>query len=89
MCLRWSRSSQCIGGRNGAATQIPTYRTLSQSSQDDPQMTVLVDYSETLREALRADGMSSFELAGIQLYDELERLEPSLRRCQKKGAIPS
>lgn len=67
----------------------PISRTLSRSSQDDPPMAVLVDYSEALREALRAEGMSPFELAGLQLYDELERLETSLRRCQKKGGIPS
>ena len=61
---------------------IDTFRSreLSQSSQDDPQTAVLMDYCE----ALRADGISPFKLAGLKLYDELQRLEMSLRRCQKK-----
>jgi hypothetical protein len=66
----------------------PFGRRLSQASADDPQSAVLIDYSEVLRDALRADGLSPFELAGLNLYDELERLEVSLRRCQKKGACP-
>jgi hypothetical protein len=67
----------------------PFGRRLSQASADDPQSAVLIDYSEVLRDALRADGLSPFELAGLNLYDELERLEVSLRRCQKKGGMPS
>lgn len=62
----------------------PISRELSQSSQDDPQTAVLMDYCEALRDALRADGISPFKLAGLKLYDELQRLELSLRRCQKK-----
>lgn len=67
----------------------PISRVLSQAPQDNPQDAVLSDYCEGLREALRADGLSPFELAGLKLYDELQRLETSLRRCQKKGGIPS
>ena len=52
-------------------------------------LAVLVDYCETLRDTLRADGLSPFELAGLNLYDGLHRLETSLRRCAKKGGIPS
>jgi hypothetical protein len=67
----------------------PFGRQLSQISADDPQTAVLTDYAEVLRDALRADGLSPFELAGLKLYDELERMETSLRRCQKKKGMPS
>jgi hypothetical protein len=67
----------------------PISRTLSQSPQDDPQVAVLTDYCEALRDALRADGISPFKLAGLNLYDELQRLETSLHRCEKKGGILS
>jgi len=67
----------------------PISRGLSQASQSDPQVAVLTDYCEALRDVLRADGVSPFKLAGLQLYDELQRLETSLRRCQKKGGILS
>jgi len=67
----------------------PISRGLSQSSQEDPQVAVLTDYSEALRDALRADGVSPFKLAGLKLYAELQRLETSLRHCQKKGGILS
>jgi len=65
----------------------PISRILSQSPQDDPLVAVLTDYGEGLRDALRADGISPFKLAGLNLYDELQRLETSLRRCEKKGGI--
>jgi hypothetical protein len=65
----------------------PISRLLSQSPQDDPQVAVLKDYCEALRDALRADGVSPFKLAGLNLYDELQRLETSLRRCEKKRGI--
>ena len=67
----------------------PISRELSQSSPDDPQTAVLMDYCEALRDALRADGISPFKLAGLKLYDELQRLELSLQRCQKKRNIVS
>ena len=67
----------------------PISRALSQSPQTDPQVAVLTDYCEALRDALRADGVSPFKLAGLNLYDELQHFETSLRRCQKKGGIHS
>ena len=67
----------------------PISRELSQAPQDDPQTAVLMDYCEALRDVLRADGVSPFKLAGLNLYDELQRLETSLRRCQKKRDIVS
>lgn len=67
----------------------PISRVLSQSPQDNPQVAVLIDYCEALRDALRADGISPFKLAGLELYASLQCLETSLRRCQKKGGIPS
>ena len=62
----------------------PLGRSLSQMDTDDLQVAVLSDYGEALRDALRTDGVSPFQLAGLNLYDELERLEASLQRCQKK-----
>jgi len=59
----------------------PISRELSQASQDDLQTAVLMDYCEALRDALRADGISPFKLAGLKLHDELQRLEQSLHRC--------
>lgn len=67
----------------------PIGRVLTQSPQNDPQVAVLMDYCEALRDALRADGVSPFKLAGLKLYDELQRLKVSLRRCQKKRGIVS
>lgn len=67
----------------------PLSRTLSQAPAEDPRCAVLIDYCEALRDALRADGVAPFDLAGLSLYDTLERLEASLRRCQEKGGIPS
>lgn len=67
----------------------PIARTLSQAPGDDPRCAVLADYCEALRDVLRADGLSPFELAGLKLYAELERLEASLRRCQEKRGTPS
>ena len=67
----------------------PVSRQLGQASPDDPVQAVLVDYCEALRDDLRADGLSPFELAGLQLYEGLQRLATSLRRCEKKGGIPS
>jgi hypothetical protein len=67
----------------------PIGRRLSQAPADDPPSAVLADYGEALRDALRADGLSPFKLAGLNLYDELERLEASLRRCQEKGGTRS
>ena len=67
----------------------PISRELSQVPQDDPQTAVLMDYCEALRDVLRADGVSPFKLAGLNLYDELQPLEMSLRRCQKKKNIVS
>ena len=67
----------------------PLSRQLSQASQDDPVQAVLVDYCEALRDDLRAEGLAPFELAGLHLYEGLQRLATSLRRCEKKGGIPS
>jgi len=67
----------------------PISRELSQASQDDLQTAVLMDYCEALRDALRADGISPFKLAGLKLHDELQRLEQSLRHCRKKKNIVS
>ena len=75
--------------RDIRATLRPLSRVLNQLPQADPQVAVLTDYDEALRDALHADGLSPFELAGLILYDRLQQLETSLCRCQKKGGIPS
>ncbi len=67
----------------------PLGRTLSQIESDDSRVAVLSDYGEALRDALRMDGVSPFKLAGLNLYDELARMETSLHRCQEKGGTRS
>lgn len=67
----------------------PMARRLSQSESVNPQRAVLRDYCDALRDALRSEGRPPFELAGLRLYDELQRLDSSVRRCQKKGGIRS
>jgi hypothetical protein len=74
--------------RDVRAKLRPISRGLSQSSPDNPQAAALMDYCEILREVWRADGLSPFNLAVLNLYDGLHRLETSLRRCQKKRGIP-
>ena len=67
----------------------PVSRELSRSPQADPLLAVLAEYCEGLRDALRSDGLSPFELAGLDLYTDLQRLETSLRQCEKKRASAS
>jgi len=67
----------------------PVSRELSRAPQADPLQAVLADYCEGLRDALRSDGLSPFELAGLELYKGLQRLETSLRHCEKKRAFSS
>jgi hypothetical protein len=75
--------------RDVRAKLRPISRELSQAPQDDLPTAVLIDYCEALRDVLRAEGISPFKLAGLNLYDELQHLERSLRRCQKKKDIVS
>lgn len=72
--------------RSGAQLR-PVSRELSRAPQADPLQAVLADYCEGLRDALRSDGLSPFELAGLDLYKGLQRLETSLRHCEKKRAF--
>jgi hypothetical protein len=67
----------------------PLSKELSRSPQDDPVLAVLVDYCEALRDDLRAEGLAPFDLAGLHLYEGLQRLATSLRRCEKKGGTLS
>jgi len=69
--------------RSGAKLR-PVSRELSRSPQADLLLAVLADYCEGLRDALRADGLSPFELAGLELYTGQQRLETSLRQYEKK-----
>ena len=67
----------------------PIGRSLSQGELANPQRAMLLDYCDALRDALRADGLPPFELAGLRLYDKLQQLANSVRHCQEKGGIRS
>ena len=52
---------------------------------DDPFRPVLLDYSAAIRSTLLEGGVAPFELGGIKVFDDLEDLESSVIRCQKKA----
>lgn len=54
-------------------------------STDDPFRPILLDYAQALRSTLLEGGLAPFELGGIKVFEALESLESSLRRCQKKA----
>jgi hypothetical protein len=56
-------------------------------SSHDPFRPILGDYANILRLTLRQGGRPPFDLGGLQVFEDLQRLARSLRRCQKKGAI--
>ena len=67
---------------------MASFGTHFEPESDDLPVAILSDYGEALRDALRMDGVSPFKLAGLNLYDELARMEISLRRCREKGGHP-
>jgi hypothetical protein len=64
-------------------------RALSQLAPEEPRQVVLTTYAELIRSTLTEGSKPPFALGGLRVFEDLKRLETSLRRCQKKGAIPS
>jgi len=74
------------------AIRAPFYaacRALSQLAPEDPCQAVLSTYAELIRSTLTEGNKPPFALGGLRVFEDLTRLEASLQRSQKKGAIPS
>lgn len=66
------------------------YRQLKQElNEDDPRAEVLATYAELIRQTLTEGSKPPFDLGGLRVFEDLARLEASLKRSQKKGVIPS
>ena len=64
-------------------------RALNQLAPDDPRYQVLNTYAELIRMTLTEGGKPPFALGGLRVFEDLTRLEASLRRSRKKGVIRS
>jgi hypothetical protein len=62
-------------------------RQLAALSSHDPFRPILGDYADILRLTLRQGGRPPFDLGGLQVFEDLQTLARSLRRCQKRGHI--
>jgi hypothetical protein len=62
-------------------------RELNRLDPDDPRHEVLSCYADLIRSTLTEGSKPPFDLGGIRVFEDLARLEASLRRSQKKGAI--
>jgi hypothetical protein len=57
-------------------------------SPHDYFVPILTDYADILRLTLRQGGHLPFDFGGLQVFEDLQVLERSLHRCQKRGTIP-
>ena len=64
-------------------------RVLHQLAPADPRYAVLSTYAELIRSTLTEGSKPPFALGGLRVFEDLTRLEASLKRSQKKGASPS
>ena len=65
-------------------------RALSQHlAPDDARYEVLSTYADLIRSTLTEGSKPPFALGGLRVFEDLARLEASLKRSRKKGAIPS
>jgi hypothetical protein len=74
------------------AIRTPFYtacRALSQLESEDPCLGVLSTYAELIRSTLTEGSKPPFALGGLRVFEDLTRLEASLRRSREKGGIPS
>lgn len=74
------------------AIRAPFYtvcRALNPLTPEDPHQAVLSTYAELIRATLTEGSKPPFALGGLRVFEDLTRLEASLKRSQKKGAIPS
>jgi hypothetical protein len=63
-------------------------RAIDQLAPDDPRRAVLSTYADLIRTTLTEGSKPPFALGGLRVFEDLTRLEASLRRSRKKGAIP-
>jgi len=74
------------------AVRAPFYavcRALNQLASEDPHHGVLSTYAELIRSTLTEGIKPPFTLGGLRVFEDLTRLEASLTRSRKKGAIRS
>ena len=74
------------------AIRAPFYaagRALNQLAPEDPRQAVLSTYAELIRSTLTEGSKPPFALGGLRVFEDLARLEASLTRSHKKGAIHS
>lgn len=64
-------------------------RALNQLAPEDPRYRVLRTYAELIRMTLTEGSKPPFALGGLRVFEDLTRLEASLQRSRKKGAIRS
>ncbi len=64
-------------------------RALHHLAPDDPRQVVLSTYADLIRSTLTEGSKPPFDLGGLRVFEDLARLEASLRRSRKKGAIRS
>jgi hypothetical protein len=74
------------------AIRSPLYtvcRAIDQLAPDDPCHAVLSTYADLIRTTLTEGSKPPFALGGPRVFEDLTRLEASLQRSRKKGAIRS
>jgi hypothetical protein len=64
-------------------------RALNQLAPEDPRYRVLRTYAELIRMTRTEGSKPPFALGGLRVFEDLTRLEASLQRSRKKGAIRS
>jgi hypothetical protein len=63
-------------------------RDIDQLAPDDPRRAVLSTYADLIRTTLTEGSKPPFALGGLRVFEDLTRLQASLRRSRKKGGIP-
>ena len=63
------------------------YRALNQLAPDDPRQAVLSSYADLIRTTLTEGSKPPFALGGLQVFEDLTRLDLSLERSRKKRGI--
>jgi hypothetical protein len=72
------------------AFRAPFYaaaRALEPLAVDDPCAAVLHSYADLIRSTLTEDGKPPFALGGLRVFEDLTRLDASLRRSREKGGM--
>ena len=72
------------------AIRSPFYavcRAIDELAPDDPCQAVLSTYADLIRTTLTEGSKPPFALGGLRVFEDLARLDASLQRSRKKGAI--